>query len=277
MSVFQNKVAVVTGSGSGIGRALCHELAARGALVVCTDHDAERARQLATELKGDSERVDVTSTDMFRDAMRSVISRHGRIDYLFNNAGLGVIAEVKNLQPHDWERVIGVNLLGTVNGVAAVYGAMTEQGQGHIINFMSIAGVMPAVLGAPYGAAKAAVHNFTTTLSVEAKAYGVHTTLALPGYVESNIANSSKYRGITKEQFVSLWPGKPMPASQFARRLLDGVEKRRAIVFSDLSVRLMWLMFRYLPPALGQSMAQLMLKKARALTAGASGALVTSR
>ena len=167
MTQFQNKVAVITGGASGIGQALCEELARRGAAVVVADIDSQRAQQVASAIAGqggraESAEVDVADAKQMEKLVAQMVSRHGRLDYFFNNAAIGVVGELRDLAPEHWRRLVDVNLLGVVHGTMAAYTVMVRQGSGHIVNVASLAGLMPTPVMTPYSASKWAVVGFST-------------------------------------------------------------------------------------------------------------------
>jgi NAD(P)-dependent dehydrogenase (short-subunit alcohol dehydrogenase family) len=125
-SLFADRIAIITGAASGIGLALSRELCARGAVVVMADRDAAGlAAAIASlggaGLRGSSTVVDVTDAAAVRNLIDGAVARHGRLDYLFNNAGIGVVGDARDLSLEDWRTVVDTSLFGTVHGVAAAY------------------------------------------------------------------------------------------------------------------------------------------------------------
>jgi NAD(P)-dependent dehydrogenase (short-subunit alcohol dehydrogenase family) len=159
---FAEGVALVTGGASGIGAALCRELARRGALVVLADREAHGARAEAGRIAAAGGRAEAATLDV-RDAaavealVAGVFSRHGRLDHLFNNAGIGVGGEVRHLALDAWRDAVEVNLMGVVHGVQAAWPRMIEQGFGHVVNTASSAAFGSGAMTAPYTATKVAV------------------------------------------------------------------------------------------------------------------------
>ena len=129
---FADKVAIVTGAGSGIGAALCAALVERGATVVATD------------LRGTSIQLDVRDPVAFSAAIDAVKAEHGRVDYLFNNAGILSVGEIRDLDISSWRNIIETNLFGAINGTSAAYRVMAAQGFGHIVNVASAAALILA-------------------------------------------------------------------------------------------------------------------------------------
>ncbi len=149
MTSFDNKIVLVTGGGSGIGRALCAELGRRGATVAVSDIDGDAADATAATItaaggNASSSRVDVTDAASVADWVADIKARHGRIDVMFNNAGIAIIGEALDMDLADWYRILDINVRGVVHGVHAVYPIMVDQGFGHIVNTASVAGLAPA-------------------------------------------------------------------------------------------------------------------------------------
>src|SRR5512139_669743 len=155
---YSGAVALITGGASGIGEAL----ADRGAEVVIADRQAEEAEAVAAEIRDRGGKayalaLDVRDADAFDALVSEVVKRSRRIDFFFNNAGIGVSGEVKSYARRDWDDVLDVNLHGVVHGIQAIYPLMVAQGSGHIVNTASMAGLIPTPGGASYGASKHAV------------------------------------------------------------------------------------------------------------------------
>jgi NAD(P)-dependent dehydrogenase (short-subunit alcohol dehydrogenase family) len=257
---YQGKIAFVTGAGSGIGRCLTNELASRGATVVASDYDADSAAETSAA-HGDSvtsTRLDVTDPAAFAAAIGSVVDQHGRIDLVFNNAGItGVPSEVRFLEAKHWDHVIDVNIRGVINGVTAAYPTMIEQGDGHIVNTASMAGLAPVPMLAAYSMTKHAVVGLSLSLRSEAAGYGVRVSALCPGALETPILD------VRPEPELEDVPGYWVPDARrylgrltgvsdpddFARYALDQVAKNKATVVFGRRVRLLHRAYRALPGA----------------------------
>ena len=128
-----------------------------------------------------AERVDVTDAVAVQRLVDGTVAREGRLDLLFNNAGIAVFADARDTSLEDWNRLIDVNLRGVVHGVAAAYPLMVRQGSGHIVNTASAAGLLPSPANIAYAATKHAVVGLSLTLRAEAVHHGVGVSVICPG------------------------------------------------------------------------------------------------
>jgi len=255
--IYQDSVAVITGGASGIGRALAVELARRGAEVILADLQLGVAEEAAAEIRASGGRalaaeVDVRDSGAMAELINDTVENSGRLDYLFNNAGVGIIGKACDHDDDDWEYIVGVNLHGVVNGIQVAYPLMIEQGFGHIVNTASIAGLCPSPGLVSYAATKHAVVGLSTSLRLEAEAHGVRVSVLCPGVVRTAILDGGKYGrdrvGITPELLKDLWQKfRPMPADVFARRVLDAVAANKSVIIVPSWWRLAWWVQRISP------------------------------
>lgn len=256
MNPFKNKIAIVTGGASGIGQALCRELARREAsVIVIGDINIENARQVTVSITGDgcisqAVRVDVSSQADIENLVNDVVAEHGRLDYMFNNAGVTICGEVRDLSDIHWQRMIDINLWGVINGTTSAYRIMLQQGFGHIINTASLDGLMPMPMATPYTAAKHAVVGLSTSLRLEAKKLGVKISVVCPGAVKTGVLNAGTYVGIKRDGAISeITSGfKLMEPDKCARAILNGVKHNRGIILDGaFHNRFFWWVYRFTP------------------------------
>jgi NAD(P)-dependent dehydrogenase (short-subunit alcohol dehydrogenase family) len=252
------KVAVITGGASGIGRALAEELSRRGAEVVVADRQAELARSVADAIqaaggKATSAELDVRSFASMKELVDTTVARCGRLDYFFNNAGIGVAGPIEAYTPADWDDVFDVNLRGVAYGVQAVYPQMIAQGSGHIVNTASVAGLLPSIGTASYSTSKVAVVGLSKALRVEAAYHGIRVSVLCPGAVRTPILSGGKYgrpkfdivsEELTQQFFESLRPIEP---ALFAQQAVDAVLRDVAVIVIPGWWKLWWLMDRLAP------------------------------
>lgn len=186
----EGKAVVVTGSATGIGRAIARRFAAEGARVVVADLDLDRAASVAGDL---AERggeaipvyVDIADPRAVAAMMDTVLARFGRIDVLVNNAGIGLNRTFLETTPEEWERQLRVNLTGPFLCGQAAARAMVGRGGGRIVNVGSISGQRGGQGRAAYGAAKAGVMHLTRTMAVELAPFGIAVNAVAPGPVDT--------------------------------------------------------------------------------------------
>jgi NAD(P)-dependent dehydrogenase (short-subunit alcohol dehydrogenase family) len=189
LRIYDGAVAIVTGGASGMGECFAVELAARGASVVIADLDGELAAKVATGIReggGDATHVklDVSDHVAVKTLVEDTVTRHGRLDFMFNLVGIIYSGSALDHSIEDWYRVLDVGIRGVVNGVDAAYPVMVEQGFGHIVNMSSIEGLVP-FYNVPYSATRFAVVGLSLTLRAEASLHGVRVTLLCPGAVST--------------------------------------------------------------------------------------------
>jgi NAD(P)-dependent dehydrogenase (short-subunit alcohol dehydrogenase family) len=270
---FDGAVAIVTGGASGIGRALGEALAGRGARVVLADVQADLAHAVAEGIRGKggsatASALDVTDFAAVRRLVEATFEREGRLDYLFNNAGIGILGEARYYSIDDWTRILDVNLRGVIHGVQAAYPLMVHQGFGHIVNTASGAGLMPAPLVVGYCTTKYAVVGLSTSLRIEAATAGVRVSVLCPGVVRTPaLIDGGRFGRVVQPippevQRALIDPQRPMPPDRFARRALAAVARNRAIVVIPTSWKVLWGLYR-LTPAFGFFVGKLALRITR--------------
>ena len=258
LRTFNEAVAIVTGGASGIGRALSEDLARRGAHVVIADRQIELAQEVAAGINtgwgtANALELDVTDCAAVERVVQETVQAHGRLDYLFNNAGLAVAGEVRLYQPEDWRRVLDVNLQGVVNGIQAAYPVMLKQGYGHIVNTASMAGLCPFPLGVSYAATKHAVVGLSLSLRIEAAATGVRVSVFCPGFIRTQIMYGGGKYGKDLMQVSSETQDKmvqqlnPMEPADFALHALNAVARNKAIIIVPARWKLFWWLNRVSP------------------------------
>jgi NAD(P)-dependent dehydrogenase (short-subunit alcohol dehydrogenase family) len=243
---FQGKVAIVTGGASGIGRALSEALAQRGSLVTVADVDCEGAEQVAESiLKAGGEAhaagVDVTLPGEVQALVESVADRHGRLDYMFNNAGMAFAGEFRDTTLEHWQAAVDVDFWSVVYGATSAYPIMVRQGSGHIVNTSSIGGLIPVPIGTPYAAAKHAVVGFSTSLRTEAARLGIKVSVVCPVYATRFSSEEALAKIMARGGMIS--------APECAKVILRGVVRNKAIITVTSSASLIWWAYRLFPNA----------------------------
>lgn len=251
--------AVVTGAASGIGLALSTALVQRGANVWMTDVNAEKVGPAAEALgpKARAAALDVRDAPAVRELIEGVAREAGRIDYLFNNAGIGLSGEVHELGVEHFDRIIDVNIRGVVNGIVAAYPLMVKQRSGHIVNTASMAGLTPVPLVVPYAMTKHAVVGLSTSLRLEAEHYGVRVSALCPSAIEtplldaenpSDLQGGPSWRPNTRRYLARLAGGRPAyPVDKLAAATLEAMERNVGVIIIPSHSRTGALLNRLLP------------------------------
>ena len=262
------KVAVVTGGASGIGKAICQELAANDVFVWIADINEQDGRLLEEELlkKGSASRfvyLDVTDGDMVQQVVEDAYAEFGRLDYLFNNAGIAMYGELYDMTVKDWEDIMNINLWGVIYGTQAGYRLMKEQGFGHIVNTASAAGLGPTPVSSAYAATKHAVVGLTTSLHYEAEEYGVKVSALCPTFVDTPIFEKAKAihidKSVIQEQTSKQ---KMMSPQQLAKLAIRGVHHNQPVICPMPMRKTMDILFILIPP-LHRSLMRMVCKISR--------------
>jgi len=258
LRTFEDAVSIVTGGASGIGLALGQALAARGSQVVLADRQLDLAEEAATGLRSSGARVTVAELDV-RDfaaverVVQQAIDQHGRLDFLFNNAGIGIAGDVQVHELQDWYEMLDVNLRGVIHGIQAAYPIMVGQGFGHIVNTASMAGLIPTPGCTGYAATKHAVVGLSESLRIEGAAAGVRISVLCPGVIRTPILEDGGKYGkllmhMPKEFERLMWKRlRPMDPDRFAKKVMWAVAKNRAIIVIPWRWRLFWWLHRLSP------------------------------
>jgi NAD(P)-dependent dehydrogenase (short-subunit alcohol dehydrogenase family) len=249
MEYFKDKVSIVTSAASGIGRALCEELSQKGAIVIAADIDGEGAQKVASTItqaggRANSVFLDVSRAEDVTNLVNNAASGHGRIDYIFNNAGISISGEVRDLNLEHFQKVIDVNLMGVIYGTTAAYALMAEQGFGHIVNTASLAGLIGFPLNAPYAVTKFGVVGLSISLRAEGADLGVNVSVVCPGYVQTGIWDSALILKADREKVLEDIPFKMMDAKKAAQRILKGVKRNKAIIVFPFHAVFLWWLYR---------------------------------
>ena len=202
MKDLQGKVAVVTGGASGIGKAVAAKAAGEGMKLVIADIEEGALKDAERELAGGGADVlavqcDVAEGDSVRALRDRALDRFGAVHLVHNNAGVGLGGPIWEIPESDWRWILGVNLWGVVHGIAAFLPLLVAQGEGHVVNTASIAGLTSAPFLGPYNATKQAVVAISETLYKDLQAAGVTgvgVSVLCPGFVQTRIAESDRNR-----------------------------------------------------------------------------------
>jgi short-subunit dehydrogenase len=282
MQSFTDKVAAITGAGSGIGRHLAYHLVGAGAEVALSDVDevslaqtVARCRELGAR-RVTQARVDVADRNAVHAWADEVASTHGRVNLVFNNAGVALASTLEGTSYEDFEWIMNINFWGVVHGTKAFLPHLRAAGEGHIVNISSIFGIIAVAGNGTYNATKFAVRGFTEALRQELEIEGapISATSVHPGGIKTNIARAARVDAsiatmvgnveASRASFEKFFITKPDTA---AETILDAVRRNRRRVLVGPDATVIDLVQRLLPSAyqrLAVAMARRRVKRAGA-------------
>ena len=256
MQGFAGKVAVITGAGSGIGQALAIELARSGAKVAISDVNTEGLAETEAQIKAigapvKADRLNVTEREAFALYADEVVAHYGKVNQIYNNAGIAFTGDIEVSQFKDIERVMDVNFWGVVNGTKEFLPHLIASGDGHVINVSSVFGLFAVPGQAAYNASKFACRGFTEALRQEMKVAGhpVKVTTVHPGGVKTGIArNSTAVDGVDAQALAKMFDAKLARTTpeRAAKIILEAVRKGNARVLVGPDAKLLDLAIRVL-------------------------------
>jgi NAD(P)-dependent dehydrogenase (short-subunit alcohol dehydrogenase family) len=238
--------AVVTGGGSGLGKAICEELAKRGAKVLVTDMRLETAEATAEGIKkrgGEAHAmmVDVRKPDQVEAMSKRADELWGGTDVLVNNAGLAVVGELGKIPVEEWQFQVDVNLMGVIWGCHYFGPKMVEQKSGYILNVASAAGLLSAPLMGPYNVTKAGVVALSETLYTEIGQHGVSVSALCPTFLRTNIHKDQRsFGGNTGDKANKLVTEAKWSAEQIAEVAIDQMLAGKLYIIPQTDGKVMW-------------------------------------
>ncbi|MGQ5225309.1 SDR family oxidoreductase [Streptomyces sp. yara] len=260
---FGGRLVLVTGAGSGIGRATALAFAEAGARVVAVDRDTGAALRTAGEARSRgaadawAETADVADEQAVEKLAERVTAAHGVVDVLVNNAGVGLGGAFLDTTTEDWKRVLDVNLWGVIHGCLHFGRRMAERGQGgHIVNVASAAAFQPSRALPAYGASKAAVLMLSESLRAELAERGIGVTAVCPGFVNTGITSTARFAGTDaaeerrrRRKAARLYGLRNYPPEKVAAAVLRAVVRDQAVVPVTPEARAAYALARWLPGA----------------------------
>ena len=248
---FSHSVVVVTGGASGIGKEIVKQIVPSGAQIIIVGRTKKTGHAFVKELKKDGydidfERVDMTDKKKVESMFKKIIATYGRIDYMFNNAGIFMGGEIRDTKLKNWSEVINNNVFATVNGTHFAYQYMIKQGYGHIVNVASAAGLFPVPAMGIYGATKYAIVGLTHELRNEAKALGVKVSAVCPSIINTPLYDTAIYNKLDKTKALKKRRSQQTP-EKAAKNIIRGVVKNQATIHTSLSTHLIWIIYRTMP------------------------------
>ncbi len=255
MNKFKDKVAVITGGASGIGRTISEDLGSMGAIVVIADINEDGAAQAVKAIvsaggNAQAVRVDVTEVNDIQSLIKQTVDEHGKIDYMFNNAGIAIHGEARDMNLDHWQHIIDINFSGILYGTITAYEQMVKQGFGHIVNTSSILGLVTMGTNVLYATTKHAVVGLSLSLRKEAKGLGVKVSCLCPGFIDTNLYDAATVVNADPKKFYGQIPFKRVDVKTASKKILKAVARNKSLVVFPMHARMMWWSTRMSPDAL---------------------------
>jgi NAD(P)-dependent dehydrogenase (short-subunit alcohol dehydrogenase family) len=255
MSTSATITAFVTGGGSGIGKAFSLALSARGITVCVSDLNLNAAQAVAAECgpRATAIALNVCDAEAVKESIERFAAANGRLDYIFNNAGIGLAGETNDIPLEAWKRIVDINMYGVLHGVLVAYPLMLKQGYGHIVNIASLAGLGPAPLFAPYALTKHAVVGLSTSLRVEAASRGVRVSVVCPAAIETPLLDSGNpdefkiNSAPDARRFLTALAGPPYSVEKCVNEILEALDKNKSVIVLPARARMAWRLGRWFP------------------------------
>lgn len=263
-TAFGGKSVLLTGAGSGIGRALALRLVECGATVHAADRNGEALEKLSKETGGpgkiEPRVLDVSDNTDFGRWVEECSSGGVPIDFLINNAGVTLLGEAHKVSFDRWKWLLDINLMGVIYGTNHVYPLMVKQGSGHIVSTGSVAGVTGYATACAYTSAKNAVIGMSESLAPEAEVHGVKVTVVCPGYVSSNLFNQDRVVGANVDEVLKDLPAPMMTPDDAALGYLKGIISGKRRVVFPANAKLLCFIAAWVPTLLRPIQNRLMRK-----------------
>lgn len=268
MSYPQKPRAVVTGAGSGLGRAFCRELARRGARVVAADINLETAQETVRGLGGGEGHAVLCDVSQLADVERLANEAErllGGVDLFINNAGVAVGGRVGEVPIESWQWIVGINLWGVVHGCHVFVPRLRRQHSGHIVNVASTAGLVSSPGLGPYNLTKSAVVALSETLHAELAADGVGVSVLCPTFFQTGIADSARMHTVEPmaNTVREMMAASKIQADDVARIALDAAARGEIFILPHRDGRIMWRMKRWMPTQFTKMIPKILALRAR--------------
>lgn len=255
MNIFNDKIIIITGAGSGIGKGLAEAFALQNATLILCDINEDSVNTLAQSInsnggKAQAFHLDVCNQAKAQEIWEQIAKQYGRLDYVFNNAGYGMAEEVQDIPYEQWHKMVDVNLMGVVYGAVEAFKIMKEKGGGHIINVASLAGLIGSPGSTPYATTKYAVVGLSKSMRVEGAAFNIKVSALCPGFIDTGIYESAWTGSISNKLFKKTIPLPIIPISEAIPAILKGVEKNEQLIILPKYAKTLYWMARLFPARL---------------------------
>lgn len=259
MKNLKGKTALVTGAASGIGLACAKELAREGAVLILNDVNGERLDDAAEECRRIGATTYAIQADLAKKPditrlAKQALEQAGRVDLLYNNAGVMYLGPVKEMKLSDWEWIVDINLWGPVRLTHALLPHFLERKSGHIVTTASMAGLVGVPGLTAYSLTKFAMVGFSEALRAEIAGEGIDVSVVCPNIVESGITEIGHYASADAEKTAKkgMASGIAYPASKAAKDIVRGIKQNKGIITTAPGARPMWALKRISPEAMSR-------------------------
>ncbi len=252
MHIFSNKIIIITGAGSGIGKGLAEAFGIQGAQLVLLDINLEAVKNVCDNInskggKAEYDVLDVSNEARIVEIWQYVAQKYQRIDFVFNNAGYGMVNESENIPSDQWQKMVNVNLMSVIYGSMEAFRIMKNNGGGYIVNTASLAGLIGAAGSLPYATTKTAVVGFSKTLRAEAAPFSVKVIALCPGFIETGIyenawsekMDGTKLRNSIRLPIISL--------DEAVEKIIQGIAQNKQLVVFPRYAKFLYFMARFRP------------------------------
>lgn len=271
MIQWSEKVTVITGAGSGIGRAIAKHIAAKGGNLALVDVSEQGLQQTLTEISGFSGKytthiADVSNEERMQNLPQEIVEQHKQIDVLFNNAGITIDKTFEEHSLNDWKKIMGINVWGVIYGYHFFMPYLLQRPEAHIATTSSLAGFAGLPKQTSYCLSKAAVRALNEAMYAEYKHRNIHVTSIHPGAIQTNIFNVATEHAVDKEasrQFFEKVKRFAMPADKAAAIIVNAVEKRKQRVRVGKDSVMVDIIKRLLPVTFHKILAKVFEKQSR--------------
>ncbi len=250
MRSFEGKRCLITGAGSGIGKAVAEAVAREAGQLVLTDLNEGALRETVRDIRTNGGQVlaaqalDIRDYQAVKAFAKALHKSHGSLDVVMNIAGISIWGEVEHLRHEDWRDAIEVNLMGPIHVIECFLPPMIEAGRGgHLVNVSSAAGLFGLAWHAPYSASKFGLRGISEVLRFDLEQHGIGVSLVCPGGVDTGLVNTVRIVGVDTEsptlvKMRERFRKHAVSPEQAARAILKGVKRNRYLVFTSSDIRI---------------------------------------
>lgn len=249
--IFNGSVVLITGGASGIGKELARQLGGYGAKVIIADNNKVVGAATVAELAASGidcifKSVELVDMSAAKKLFSSVGKEYGQIDYVINSAGIFMGGEIRDTPIDNWHHVLSNNIFANFNATHFAYQTMLTQGNGHIINIASAAGLSPIPAMGIYGSSKYTIVGLTLALRNEARELGIKASVVCPTIVDTPLYDTAIYNKLDQHKLLKARKNLQQP-DKTAGMIIKGIVKNRATIHTALSTKAMWTVYRLAP------------------------------